>query len=321
MMTKKPKVSIGLAVFNGENYLKTAIDSILSQTFSDFELIISDNASTDRTEEICRQYAQQDCRIRYYRNSTNIGGSNNENQTFKLARGEYFRLAAHDDFLAPTLIEKCVEVLERNPSIILCYSTTIKIDERGKSLDAIAQDVATSTVPHKRFRDLAKHHDCELAYGLVRTDILRKTELQPNYPESDFGFLCELSLYGQFYRIPEPLFYRRYHAEMSGFAYPELLKKMTWHQLNAETQAQKTPSFIDIIKFFFYYQGIQIAHYHRIIARAQLNFGDRLFCYFHTTKWLISRPIRQFLNKTWYLRQKLLLTKQAWSELAKRSFL
>jgi glycosyltransferase involved in cell wall biosynthesis len=321
MIDKKPKISIGLAVFNGEKYLETAINSILSQTFSDFELIISDNASTDRTEKICRKYADKDSRIRYYKNPTNIGGSNNENQTFKLACGEYFRLAAHDDFLAPTLLEKCVKILDRNPSIILCYSTTIKIDEQGKSLGAIAQDVATSTIPHKRFKELAKHHDCELAYGLVRADILRKTELQPNYPESDFGFLCELSLYGQFYRIPEPLFYRRYHAEMSGFAYPELYKKMTWHQLNSEKQTQKEPSFIDIIKFFFYYQGIQIAHYHRIIARAQLSFSDRVFCYLYTIIWLSSRPIRQILNKTWYLRRKLLLTKESWSELTKRSFM
>ncbi len=93
MTEKAPKVSIGLAVYNGEKYLGQAIDSILAQTFTDFELIISDNASTDRTPEICKKYAAQDARIRYHRNPTNIGGANNENQTFRMSRGEYFRWA------------------------------------------------------------------------------------------------------------------------------------------------------------------------------------------------------------------------------------
>ncbi|MCB0187328.1 MAG: glycosyltransferase family 2 protein, partial [Caldilineaceae bacterium] len=123
-----PRVSIGLAVYNGEPYLADAIRSILSQSFTNFELIISDNASTDRTAAICQEFAARDSRIRYSRNATNIGGANNENRTFRLARGEYFRWAAHDDICAPELLEKSVAVLDQNPDVVLCYSMTTEID-------------------------------------------------------------------------------------------------------------------------------------------------------------------------------------------------
>src|SRR4051794_3298661 len=92
-----PKLSIGLPVYNGENFLAHAVDSILAQDFRDFELIISDNASTDRTAEICRGYAESDPRVRYVRFETNQGGSRNFCYVFELARGEYFKWAAHDD--------------------------------------------------------------------------------------------------------------------------------------------------------------------------------------------------------------------------------
>jgi glycosyltransferase involved in cell wall biosynthesis len=309
MTDRLPKVSIGLAVFNGEKYLKAAIDSILSQTFTDFELIICDNASSDRTEQICREYAAKDSRIRYHRNATNIGGLNNEHRTFELSRGQYFRLAAHDDILAPTLVEKCVRVLDSNPSVVLCYSTTIKIDEQGKYWGTIDSDLGTSKEPDKRFRDLTRQHDCEIAYGLVRANILRKTELQPNYPESDYGFICELSLYGQFYRIPEPLFYRRYHSQRAAASYSDIYKKMNWQKSEVEERRKKCPSFIAVIAFLFYYQFIQFSHFFRIIQRSPITFTQSINCYLYATLWLFLKPHSELIGKTWKLRQRLSLTR------------
>src|ERR1051326_2036095 len=112
MSNQKPRVSIGLPVYNGQQFLEEAINSLLAQTYSDFELIISDNASTDATEQICRAHAAADPRIRYYRNDKNRGPVWNLNRVFELARGELFKWAAHDDVCAPTLVERCVEVLE-----------------------------------------------------------------------------------------------------------------------------------------------------------------------------------------------------------------
>jgi glycosyltransferase involved in cell wall biosynthesis len=283
-LNQVPKVSIGLAVFNGEKYLKEAIDSILAQTFTGFELIISDNASSDRTAEICKEYAARDSRIRYYRNATNIGGANNENRTFELSRGEYFRWAAHDDVCAPELLAKCVEILDREPSVVLCYSDIVKIDEHGREFKRLAQDKGCSTDCCERFCDLASgDHLCETTYGLIRANVLRQTELQPNYSDSDRTLLCELSLHGQFYRIPEPLFYQRDHPEKSTIVYPTHQQRMLWFYPNI----QKDYSFGFIL-------SRQFTHYLRIISRAPITFDQRMRCYLYLGKWLFVH--RRYLS-------------------------
>ena len=132
--SRAPRVTIGLPVYNGEEFLEESIDSLLAQTFTDFELLISDNASTDRTEEICRRYAAQDPRVRYWRNARNIGGSRNETLTVERARGEYFRSAAHDDVCAPDMLERLVAELEARPDVVLCCAAGISIDTQGDLL-------------------------------------------------------------------------------------------------------------------------------------------------------------------------------------------
>ncbi len=272
-----PKVSIGLAVFNGERYLDEAISSILNQTYPDFELIITDNASSDRTEEICRKYAIHDPRVRYSRNPKNIGGANNENLTFKLARGEYFRWAAHDDVMAPELLAECVEVLNRDPSIVLCYSYISKIDEKGQEFGVLTRDFAVSEHPNLRFRELSDWggHDCETTYGLVRTKVLAQTDLQLNYTDSDRTLLAELSLYGKFYQVPKKLFYKRYHAEMSTQVYSDYRERMLWFDPEFKAKGQIALP-----------HWMQFLHYMRIIARAPLAFGERVKCYGEMLYWL-----------------------------------
>ena len=132
MTSPVPRVSIGVPVYNGELYLERALDSILAQSFDDFEVIIADNASDDRTEQICRDYACRDARVRYVRNETNLGASANFNRTFALARGPYFKWAAHDDVLGTDFLLRCVEVLDSNPDVVLCHTKTQQIDEDGR---------------------------------------------------------------------------------------------------------------------------------------------------------------------------------------------
>src|ERR671915_430558 len=100
--TLKPLVSIGLPVYNGANYLRKAVETILEQSYESLELIISDNASTDDTADICRDLSARDARIRVSRNAQNVGAARNYNIVFNAARGKYFKWAAHDDVLAPT---------------------------------------------------------------------------------------------------------------------------------------------------------------------------------------------------------------------------
>lgn len=227
-----PKVSIGLAVYNGENYLREALDSLLSQTFTDFELIISDNASTDKTADICRAYAEQDARIRYHRNARNLGGAVNMNLTIQMARGQYFKLAAHDDTCAPEFLARCVEVLDRDPSVILAYPKTVLIDEHSQPLIAPQHDdndakyvclmnsdsyVATDvSEPAERFKAiLHAYHYWYPVFGLVRTNVLQKIPLFGTYPGGDQALLARLSLRGKFYEVPEKLFFMRRHGEQS----------------------------------------------------------------------------------------------------------
>ncbi len=276
MSTTTPKVSIGLAVYNGEEFLQEAVDSILRQTFTDFELIISDNASTDRTEEIGRAYSAQDNRVRYHRNATNIGGANNENLTCTMARGQYFRWAAHDDVCAPTLLEKCVAALDANPDVVLSYAAIVHIDAKGSPLKTLDRETGTATKAHMRFRELSGwNHDCETTYGLMRFDVLKATGFQRNYTDSDRTLLCHLGLYGRFHRIPEPLFFKRIHGNMSTMIFWDFRERMAWF---GEASRNKI-SFPHWMQFF---------HYLEIITQTPLPFGERMRCYLHMIRWLID---------------------------------
>jgi glycosyltransferase involved in cell wall biosynthesis len=217
MAEAKPRVSIGLPVFNGEDYLAEALDSILAQTYTDFELIISDNASTDRTREICHSYAAQDKRIRYFRSEANLGAARNYNRVFELSSGEYFKWAAHDDVCAPEFLERCVKVLDREPDVVLCYPKTNIIDEHGELVEHYVDDFdLRAPKSHERFRHILRTGQwLNPVCGVIRADVLRGTQLIGKYAVSDRVLLAELALVGRFYEVPEYLFYRRIHPQKS----------------------------------------------------------------------------------------------------------
>lgn len=210
-------VSIGLPVFNGERFIREAIDSILSQTFGDFELIISDNASTDGTENICKEYCDRNKCVRYYRNSSNYGAAQNYNQLVQLATGKYFKWASHDDVCAPRLIERCVEILDQEPAVVLCYAKTTFIDEKSQTINEYEDKLNLCTPePHLRFRQfLKKPAGCNPVFGMMRRDVLAATRLIGSFEGSDYNLLAELCLRGRFWEVPERLFYRRNHPQMS----------------------------------------------------------------------------------------------------------
>ena len=211
-----PRVSIGLPVYNGENYLSFTLDSILRQTFSDFELIVSDNCSADRTEAICRAYADRDKRIRYVRSESNRGAAWNFNNVVGLAAGTYFKWAAHDDICAADYLERCVEVLERDPEVVVCFSKTMQIDAQGRHVRKRDHNLANLSSPraHERFHDIvANVHHCESVFGLMRLNVLRRTPLIGSYIASDRVLLALLSTLGRFHELPDYLFFQRDHSE------------------------------------------------------------------------------------------------------------
>ncbi|MBE0599274.1 MAG: glycosyltransferase family 2 protein [Desulfuromonadales bacterium] len=213
-----PRVTIGLPVFNGAKYLEEALDSLCRQTYGDFELIISDNASTDPTREICQDFAAGDPRIRYFRNEHNLGAAGNYNRVFTLARGELFKWAAHDDLCAPTLLERCLEALEANPEAVLAYPQTVIIDGSGHRVKRYEDNLdLTDSSPAERLRRylFRAGEECNAVFGLMRASVLRKTRLIEPYNASDRVLLAHLVLLGKFCEVPQELFFRRDHPTTS----------------------------------------------------------------------------------------------------------
>ena len=211
MTEKKPRVSIGLPVYNAERFLEQALDGILAQTYTDFELVICDNASTDATQAICQRYAARDSRVKYHRNPENIGVSRNFNRTFELSSGEYFKWCCHDDIPAPTFLEKCVAVLDARPEVVLCYTKGVAIDEEGVELRYFTYTMhVDSPSVSERVRDLMMmEHPMFTLFGLVRANILRRTPLLEHYPASDRILMVRYGMLGPIYRIPEYLHFNR----------------------------------------------------------------------------------------------------------------
>jgi len=207
----EPLVTIGVPVYNGARFLSQALDSLLGQSTSHLELLISDNASTDDTEAICRAYAAKDARVRYFRQPINVGAPQNWTFVAKQARGKYFKWASGNDFCAPDMVEKCVAVMEADPGVVLCYGKTCLIDEETGRRDEYARDIPVmEDLPHERFRTVYRTLSLNNAQcGLIRADALRRTRYDRPYPGGDVVLMAELALQGRFVLLPDVLLYRR----------------------------------------------------------------------------------------------------------------
>lgn len=291
LASHNPSLSIGLPVFNGEKYLKAALDSILTQTFTDFELIISDNASTDHTPEICREYAANDGRVRYYRNKSNLGAPRNYNRTVKLSQGKYFKWAAADDVHAPEYLHKCVEVLETDPSIVLCHSKTARIDERGVIVGTYDHAMRIDSLNRQeRFGDLISImiNPCWQIFGVMRKDILAKTPLHGDYRGADANLLAELSLYGRLYEVPEYLFLRRYHPQAYTQKFALDPKFKTGKNLNDLKAWWSSNSWIDYTNLKNTYE------FFNSVNRVPLKWSEKILCYQEILKWFFREGWRLF---------------------------
>lgn len=219
------RVSIGLPVWNGEKYLAKALDSILGQSFEDFELLIADNASTDATADIIADYCRRDPRVIAHRHSSNLGAAANFNHVFHHTSAEYFRWAAYDDMLGPSYLAACVAALDADDgSAVLAYSQTMMIAEDGtprRIYDTVTRKGGAT--PSERLAELigpGDHtqsllHMCFPVFGLIRRKALDGTSLIANMPRSDHLLLVELALKGRFLEVEEPLFLRREHNDGS----------------------------------------------------------------------------------------------------------
>ncbi len=274
----RPRVSIGLPVFNGEAYLEEALDSIAAQTFTDFELIISDNASTDRTPEICQARASRDARIRYSRNPINIGGDRNYYRCFELSRGEYFFGVAHDDRLHPDYLRRVVEVLDADPSVVFCHSRACRLAPDGTVGEAWeAHPFSDSPRAPERFRDAIALRPVIAHFGIIRASMLRRMPPLAVYPDSDAYWQAEFALRGRLVELPEVLFFRRMRPD-SGRAIP-LHERIRWSR-PAKAGALSFPSWR------------RPAEYARAVLRSPLTLPERIKCLREIGRYLRERGLR-----------------------------
>lgn len=236
--------SIGLPVYNGENYLRDALESVLAQDFEDFELIIADNASTDGTEKICQEYVKLDPRVRYIRHPRNIGAAKNYNYVFHCAGGEFFNWLAHDDVLGPSFLSNCLTAYrKRDEKTILIYPSFQYID---KSMDIIPHEeprcVETSASGELRrlYEVLESLDTVTSVFGMFRRTYLAKTRLIGSFLGSDYVLLVECGLLGKIERLDvAPQFKRRLHNEASQKADRTADEIAKW--FSPDAQADKKP--------------------------------------------------------------------------------
>ncbi len=308
MSTTSPCVSIGIPVYNGEGFVGSAIESILNQTFQDFEIVISDNASTDQTEEICRAYVAKDSRIRYFRSEKNLGAALNYDRTFTEARGRYFKWAAHDDLLAPTYLEKCINVLENNPDVAMCTADTMLVDADGDRLLYEAEadclmdkfgnryrnydkprDFAAAT-PHKRYKShLFNTRWVFEIFGVYRHEVFANSSKHGAYYGSDKVLLAEVCIMGKIVVIPEPLFLNRRHENQSA-SLKSIEEREKWINPNFKRKFVLAPRLLCLKGYFL------------ALFKAPISTYERFLCFLALLSWLIkldnwSRTIREGLRE------------------------
>lgn len=282
MKNANPRLSIGLPVYNGEKFLAESIDSLLGQTYEDFELIISDNASTDSTADICRQYAKQDSRIRYIRQPHNIGGAPNHNVVIHEARGELFKHASHDDLYGKELIRLCIEALDERPEVVLAHSWSAVIDESDEITEVVDYPVNTAAPqPPERLRSMLFDGWGDDEGGVMRTEVLRRTALHGSYHFADRTFTVELALHGPFHMVPDYLYFRRRHGAQGG-AYSSIRRRCS----NMDPR-RADPLRHPVARLYAEY----ILGYVTAIKRAPLSAADKRECYQVLSRWVVSRAV------------------------------
>jgi glycosyltransferase involved in cell wall biosynthesis len=277
-----PALTIGLPVYNGEQYLAQALDALLAQTYTDFELVISDNASDDATEDICRAYAERDERIRYVRQPVNIGADPNHHFLVEQARGRYFKWAADDDLYEPELLRRCVEALEAHPETVLAHAADAAIDERGEVLGPLPYELDTANPsPSARLRSLLYVSGGNDDYGVMRTDVVRRiAPYGVGAYGSDRVFVASMLLQGPFRHVPQILYYRREHPERASRA-SKRERAVIYDPRRASRLRYPT------IRLHLEY----VWAYVHAIWRAPLTTAEKVRCWREVAAWLVNRSV------------------------------
>jgi glycosyltransferase involved in cell wall biosynthesis len=287
-----------MPVYNADRFLAKALDSFITQTFTDFELLISDNASTDRTEAICREYARLDPRIRYFRNAKNMGAGWNLRRVYSLATGKYYKTAAHDDFLEPTFLEECIGALEANPSLVVAHTRTKVVSPTGALVEYYNWPLRfDSPDPLVRWRDLLLNdHLCFPIYGVFRLDVLRQCPPQGSYVNSDGVLLAQIGLLGPFWESEKFLFINTRHENQSSQTVPTRLKSEGFRLIRRHGTLP-SPEWWDPAKSraITFPEFRQLYEYAASVGRAPLTVRQKLLAYVLLLPW-IKKHFRRMMK-------------------------
>jgi glycosyltransferase involved in cell wall biosynthesis len=229
---RAPVASVGMPVYNGEKYLEVALSSVLAQTLDDLEIIICDNASTDRTAEICQDYAARDRRIRYFRNPQNLGAAPNYNLALSHARGRYFKWLAHDDRMTPTYLAKIARVLDERTDAVSCNSVVQYIDQNGAPIGLYNSGLSHADLPStaERFAWMVLHsHSCVDFFGVHRRETLMTSLQHGRFHGGDRALLAQLAIRGRLIQLPAPLIEMREHESRYTRANVRSADRAAWH--------------------------------------------------------------------------------------------
>lgn len=271
----EPLVSVGIPVYNGENFLEAAIRSVLVQTLGDLELVISDNASTDRTATICRDYAASDKRVVYRRNPVNLGAAPNYDLAFNAAGGRYFKWLAHDDELTPTYLQRAVSLLEERPEAVLCNSVVEYIDGANRVLGHYDSglDEADRERPSSRFAAMIlRSHSCVDFFGVQRRQAMLGSLLHARFHGADRAYLAQMALRGRLVQLKEPLVRMREHPNRYTRRNSTARERLRWHDASSRKA-------INLPTFHLYGQ------YWRIVRTAELTPAERRGCHAVLARW------------------------------------
>jgi glycosyltransferase involved in cell wall biosynthesis len=261
-------LTIGVPVYNGEPYLAEALDSLLSQDFTDFRVVVADNASTDATPDICSDYHAKDDRITYVRHATNIGGAGNWTWLAERATSPLFKWASADDVCAPQMLSACVGALDEHPGAVLAYPRTVMMDEDGIPVEVCRHRLhVLDEDPAVRIHTvtMALYHANAL-HGVIRTRPLQETSLIQPWLGSDFTTLSELALRGSILEVPELLFFRRRTPQSLGLGTLDRRARQEWFKPGAKTSVVPPAWRVSW-------------NNDRAIAHAPLSATDRLRCH------------------------------------------
>lgn len=278
---RPPKVSIGVPVYNGEQYIATALNSLLSQTFRDIEVVVSDNASVDGTEAICREIMAKDPRVRYSRASRNRGLVWNHRRALAMARGEYFMFASHDDWFAPEYVERCVDALDADPDITYAHAVTVLVARDGREIGReLTRQRMRDPAPSVRFWDVLTVQGGINWYGLTRRRLMHRIGRYEALPRSERIVLAELALWGPFALLPAGLYFRRIHPGQATALRRD--RKAELRRLDpAKAHGWRATTPVMLAEYVLLFAGA--------VARAPMTARERVRTYWRLVRWILAK--------------------------------